>query len=530
MSKININSLTFYYRDSTEKVFDNLSLNIDTNWKLGLIGKNGRGKTTLMNLINRKLLPVAGEIYSDVKTFYFPYIPDNTETNTFNLIKESIAPFGYWGKMMNELSKNSDKESINLYGEILEKYQTAGGYEIDSLIEKEFSDMKMSNELLFREFNTLSGGEQTRAMIISLFLKRDSFPLIDEPTDHLDMNGRKILAEYLSKKPGFILASHDRYFLDTCIDHVLSINKSDVRLNKGNYSQWKYNMDIEEEFELRKNENLRREIKSLETAAKKRRKWSDLKEKEKIGATTIKPDKGYLSHKAAKLMKRALQIESRIEDKIVEKKSLLKNLEDKRKLKIESKSKTAEKLLSVSNATLKFGNKIIFENVSFDVFKGQRIALLGNNGSGKTSLLKAILKELTLSSGNIYLRNYISVSYGRQNPLWEKGLLREHLKNEKTDETKFRKIMGVMGAWGEIFERPLETFSRGELKKVELCRSFIEPGNLLIWDEPMNYLDIMSREQIEDVILEYEPTMLFTEHDMKFIQNIATSVVSLTSD
>lgn len=530
MSTINFNSMTFYYRDSAEKVFDNLNLNIDTNWNLGLVGKNGRGKTTLMNLINRKLIPVKGEIHSDVKTFYFPFIPDSNETITFNLIKESIAPFNFWERKMEELSKKSDNESIKEFGEILEKYQSAGGYNIDSMIEKEFSEMKMSNDLLYREFITLSGGEQTRALIISLFLKTDSFPLIDEPTDHLDMNGRMILGEYLSGKSGFILVSHDRNFLDICVDHILSINKSDVRINKGNYSQWKYNMEIEEEFELRKNENLKREIKSLEAAAKKRRMWSNAKEKEIIGATTIKPDKGYLSHKSAKLMKRALHIESRIEGKLEEKKSLLKNLEDKRKLKIESKSKTKEKLLSISNATLKFDNKIVFEDISFDVLRGERIALLGNNGSGKTSLLKGILKELNLTSGSIYLPNYISVSYSRQNPLWDKGLLRDHLKNENIDETKFRKIMGVMGAWGEIFERPLETFSRGELKKVELCRSFIEPGNLLIWDEPMNYLDIMSREQIEEVILEYEPTMLFTEHDMKFVENIATSVVSLDNN
>lgn len=129
--------------------------------------------------------------------------------------------------------------------------------------------MGMRSDLLKREFKNLSGGEQTRALIISLFLKTDSFPLIDEPTDHLDMKGRIILADYLSGKKGFIAVSHDRNFLDSCVDHILSINKSDVRINNGNYSQWKYNMEIEEEFEKRKNENLNREVKSLEKAAKK---------------------------------------------------------------------------------------------------------------------------------------------------------------------------------------------------------------------------------------------------------------------
>lgn len=528
MSIIKINSLTFYYPESTDKIFDKLNLNIDTRWKLGLIGKNGRGKTTLMSLINQKLIPVSGEIRTKVKTFYFPFTPASNEMRTFDIIKESIAPFRYWEKKMNLLSRKADKESMELYAEIMEKYQSQEGYEIDSKIEKEISYMKMSNDLLKREFRTLSLGERTRALITALFLKKNSFPLIDEPTDHLDMNGRLILGEYLSQKRGFILASHDRNFLDLCIDHVLSINKSDVRINKGNYSQWKNNMDIEEEYELRKNENLRREIKSLENAAKKRRIWSNAKEKEIIGATTLKPNKGYISHKSAKLMKRALHIEARIDDKIEEKKSLLKNLEDKRKLKLNNKSKSSEILISVCNAGFKYESKIIFDNVTFDVKRGERVAILGNNGSGKTSLLKAILKEIELVEGNIYMPNFVKVSYSRQDPFWNIGMLRDHLKNSHIDETQFRNILGVMGAWGEIFDRPLETFSRGELKKVELCRSFINTGSLLIWDEPMNYLDVMSREQIENVILEYKPSMLFTEHDITFVENIATSSLSMT--
>jgi len=432
-----------------DKIFDNLSLSIDTSWKLGLTGRNGRGKTTLLNLLNKKLFPVKGEIVSYLNTFYFPYTPEHIEQTTFNVIKENIAPFSEWENEMQSLSKMTDKKSINAYGEIHEKYQEAGGYEIDSMIEKEFSELGMRSDLLQREFRTLSGGEQTRAQIISLFLKKNSFPLIDEPTDHLDMKGRKVLAEYLSKKNGFILVSHDRSFLDICVDHILSINKKDVRINIGNYSQWKYNMDLEEEFEKRKNENLQYEVKSLEIAAKKRRHWSNTKEKEITGAK----NKGFISHKSAKLMKRALQIERRIDNKLEEKKSLLKNREYKAKLKIENGKNPKEKLLSVSNAALKFGDRIIFENISFDIFKGDRIALLGNNGSGKTSLFKAIMQEIKLTAGMIYIPNYVSVAYASQNPEWITGFLRDHLKRNQIDETRFRNILGTMGAWGEIFER-----------------------------------------------------------------------------
>ena len=526
MGTINFNSVTFYYVDSKDIIFEDLTLNIDTAWRLGLIGRNGRRKTTLLKLLNRKIVPVKGEIVSDIKTYYFPFVPENSEKTTFNVIKGNIAPFSYWELRMKELSDAADEKSLYKFGEILEMFQAASGYEIDSMIEKEFADIGMDCSLLKRDFNTLSGGEQTRALIISLFIKKDSYPLLDEPTDHLDMKGRKILGEYLSGKKGYILISHDRNFLDTCVDHVLSINKSEVRLNSGNYSQWKSNMDLEEDFEKRKNENLRREVRSLESAAKKRRRWADSKEKEKKGAY----DKGYIGHKSAKQMKRALHIELRIEDKLEEKKSLLKNVEDERKLKFSRDKLSKEKLISVEKASLSFKGKKIFENFSIDVFRGERVALTGDNGCGKTSLIKAIKKELCLDSGSICIPRSLEISYANQIPSWDRGLLREYLRKEKADETKFRSILGVMGAWGELFERPLETFSRGELKKVELCKSFMYPGRLLIWDEPLNYLDIMSREQLEEVILEFEPTLLFTEHDKAFVENIATKIVTMNNE
>ena len=524
MASIIINSLTFYYSaGASETIFENVNLNLSTDWKLGLIGRNGKGKTTLLKLIKKSLEPVNGSISTGVDTFYSPYIPVNSSKLTLEVIRENVAPFSQWEREMESLLNKGDEDSLRQYNRILEQYQNHDGFKIDALIEKETHDIGIDTGLLTRDFRTLSGGEQTRALLVSLFLKKNAFLLIDEPTNHLDMDGRGKLGEYLNNKKGFIIVSHDRYFLDLCTDHILSINKSDIRINKGNYSQWKYNSDLETDFEKKKKEKLSREVKSLEVAAKKRRKWANIKENEIKGAS----DKGFVSHQSAKLMKRAIAIEDRITGKIEKKMNLLKNYEKKRILKLRSKPGQGNLLAYMEDVYLSFNGKEILSNVSLYLREGSRIAITGRNGSGKTSLLKMLTGELQPDKGDLFVKSGLDVSYVRQNPLWQKGYLKDLLYYHKIDQTMFRNILAVFGARGDIFERPLETYSRGEIKKIELCRSFLKPYDLLLWDEPLNYIDIMSREQIEEVALKNEPTMIFVEHDAAFIDNVATEIISL---
>lgn len=515
-------NITFNYGSSSGEIFNDLSLCMDTSWKLGLIGKNGKGKTSFLYLINKKVEPLKGIVHCPIDTFYFPFESKNPAATTLEVVKDSVEPFCVWEKNMKYLLQKGDEKSISGYGEIEEKYQKAGGYEIDHRIEMELKDAGLSGDLLNKPFNTLSGGEQTKALITSLFLRNYSLALIDEPTNHLDMKGRLKLGDYLANKNGFILVSHDRYFLDICTDHILSLNKNDVRINKGNYSQWKYSMEIEEEFELRKKENLEREVHQLEQAASKRRKWSFLKEKEKIGAH----DKGFISHRAAKTMKRAISIEGRIDSKIEEKKLLLKNFEKERKLKLNSNKRLRNILLNMEDVVIKFDGRVIIDKFSLTIHEGERIALLGDNGSGKTSLFKVITGEISCE-GHVNIPSHIKYVYARQNPVWKSGSLLDYLKNEKIDVIKFRNVMAVLGIERNIINKPLNFFSMGEKKKIELCKSFLESYDFFIWDEPMNYLDTSGREQIEDVLLRYKPTMLFTEHDRRFIERIATRIIEL---
>lgn len=525
MPGITFNNINFHYDTPFQEVFTSLSLTIPENWKSALIGRNGRGKTTLFKLIDGTAVPNSGNIDIPFEVKYFPYQPPDQGENTFSIIKENIAPFAAWENRMNNMLERGDEESLQIYSEIADLFVHFNGYTIDSLIEKEAAKIGLSNDILIRPFNTLSGGERTRALILPLFLRKDCFPLLDEPTDHLDMEGRRLLADYLAGiKKGFIIASHDRYLLDSCTDHVISINKSGIRVIQGNYSTWKYQSDIEEEFEQRKYNNLQQEISGLEKAAEQRRKWSGKKESEKTSAA----DSGFVSHKAARMMKRALSIENRIENNIKSKKELLKNRETVSTIRMkQGEGKMPEKLVSINNLNVNFGGKDIISGLYLNLTKGSRMAITGPNGCGKTTLLNVIEGTVPASGGDIFVARNIKTGRAYQVPLWQNGYLKDYLAESGADMTNFRFIMSAFSMTGEIFDHPLETLSRGQLRKIDLCRTLVSAPHLLIWDEPLNYLDIASREQLEEFLTDQQPTIIFVEHDRFFIESAATDIIQM---
>ncbi|MFZ4620839.1 MAG: ribosomal protection-like ABC-F family protein [Bacteroidota bacterium] len=523
MYTISFNNISFQHGSSSEQLFYDISFHLHTEWRTAVVGRNGRGKSTLLQLISGELQPNSGTIESMVRTALFNEQVTDTDRKTFDVIKQRIAPFTEWERSMEGMLMLGDERSLLRYHELFERFTQHRGFTIDGLIRKECAELGLTEHMLEQSFNTLSGGEQTRANIAALFLKQNAFPLLDEPTNHLDMEGRELLAEYLSGKNGFIVVSHDRYFLDRCCDHVLAINKSGIRIFQGNYSSWREQLKLEEASETARKENLEKEIQSLERAARQRRAWSFVTEKEKHKAA----DSGFVSHKAAKVMKRALSIERRMNAHIESKRSLLKNRESVRPLIIHSIDQSSEILLSVEEAGMRFGDAVLFNQFSLTVRRGERVAVIGPNGCGKSTLLRVIRKELPLTSGQFRLAAALP-AHSYQTPLWNSGPLREILRAAGIDETRFRIVMGTFNISGEIFDRPLETFSFGERKKVDLCRSFLTPNDLLVWDEPVNYIDIESKEQIEAVVLREQPTMLFVEHDRAFVESIATRIIDLS--
>ncbi|MFT5683380.1 MAG: lincosamide and streptogramin A transport system ATP-binding/permease protein [Myxococcota bacterium] len=532
MSSIRAKNLSFHYDNPYVPVFNQLDLTLDTRWRIGLLGRNGRGKTTLLKLLSGALSPVAGQLSVPIPIVSFPAEPDNPHRPTRQIISDAVAPFAAWQAQLDTLLSDPAPDAIDRYGELLYTYEAHGGYDFDARLSKECALIGLSASVLDRDFATLSGGEQTRALIIALFLKPDAFPLIDEPTNHLDLAGRERLAQYLTQKSGFLLVSHDRSFLTGCVDHIVSINRSDVRVHRCGLIDWQRQMQQEEEHERRRSTNLKLQVRAMERAAKKRRSWSDSREGQKHEKNPkkrerISNDTGYIGRRAALQMKRALNIERRMTAALAEKTSLLRNVEKTRKLQLVTRDDAPDQVVMLEDVTVQPGEATLFAPLTLTVRRGERIAIVGENGCGKTSLLRLILGELPPATGVIYQPGHVSTSVSRQIPRWRTGLLRGHLQRHGIDETRFRTLMGSFGVRGELFERPLETFSMGQRKKVDLCRSFLDPAHMLLWDEPLNYVDMFSREQIESVIMQNHPTMVFIEHDRAFIERVATRVVHL---
>lgn len=492
MSLINVANLTFGYDGSYDNIFENVSFQIDTNWKLGFTGRNGRGKTTFLKLLLGQY-EYRGTISATVNFEYFPYLVTNTENNTIDVIDNIYPDYLLW-QVMRELSL-----------------------------------LQVSEDVLYRPFNTLSNGEQTKVLLATLFLKENSFLLIDEPTNHLDINARKIVGDYLSSKRGFILVSHDRAFLDNCVDHILSVNKTNIEIQKGNFSSWWENKKMQDNFELAENEKLKKEITRLSSAAKRTSDWSDKVEKTKFGTKNsgIKPDKGYIGHKSAKMMKRAKTIEARQQATIDDKSKLLKNLESSERLKISQIDFYADRFVELENISITYDEKTACEGVSFNIEKGDRVALYGRNGSGKSSLLKLICGEKIAYTGTFRKASQLKISYISQETSHLKGNLTDYARDNGIDETIFKANLRKLDFSRVQFEKDMSDFSGGQKKKVLIAKSLSEKAHLYIWDEPLNFIDVISRMQIEELLLEYSPTILFVEHDSEFCKNIATKIVKL---
>jgi len=499
MSLINISNLTFAYDGSYDNIFTDVSFQIDTDWKLGFCGRNGRGKTTFLNLLIGKY-EYSGTISASVDFEYFPFTAANPSQSSLDVLS-SIAPDAPLWQIQRELSK-----------------------------------LAVDDDALYRPFATLSNGEQTKTLLAGLFLRENSFLLIDEPTNHLDMEARKAVARYLNGKAGFILISHDRAFLDGCVDHILSINRANIEIQSGNFSSWFHNKQAQDDFELAENDKLKKDIKRLESAARQSSVWADKVESAKMGkgaAATRKnghkniDTRAYYGEKSRRMQQRRKNLERRQNSAIDEKSTLLKNIETAEPLKIHPLTYHTPRLLAVENIAVSYGGREVFRDLSFTLDQGDRLALLGCNGSGKSSIIKLICGEDVPHTGRIDIGSRLVVSYVPQDASFLEGDLDKYAAQQQIDLTLFKTILRKLDFSRVQFEKDMRDYSAGQKKKVLLARSLCQQAHVYIWDEPLNYIDVLSRIQIEELIADYRPPMIFVEHDRAFCDNIATKTINL---
>ena len=445
MAQINVTNLTFGYDGSFDYIFENVSFSVDTDWKLGFIGRNGKGKTTFLHLLLGKY-EYTGSILTNVVFDYFPY---------------EVAS--------EDLDKNAD-ELMDMWKPGVESWR----------VMCELPQLSLDPEVLYRPFRTLSFGERTKVMLAVLFSGENDFLLIDEPTNHLDMASREIVKRYLAGKKGFILVSHDRDLLDACIDHVLVLNRATIEVQKGNFSSWWENKQRADAFSKAENDKHLKEIGKLKAAADRAARWADKNEGTKIGFDPVKEHdrsisaRAYIGAKTKKMQSRVKTFENRIGREIEEKEGLLKDLEEPVDLKIMPLKHHKQRLIECHDFSLK------------------------------------------------YLISYVS-----QDTSHLKGSLREHALRNGLDYTLFLTLLKQLDLERAQFDKDIEEYSDGQKKKVLIASSLLTPAHLYIWDEPLNYIDIFSRMQIETLIEQYKPTMLIVEHDVRFKEKLAMKEVKL---
>ena len=535
MAEIHVTNLTFTYEGSFDTIFENVSFTLDTDWRLGFIGRNGKGKTTFLRLLMGDYEYI-GSIRTNAHFDFFPYpLSEGDLEKTADEMLEHWKPDAEPWRVMAELP----------------------GLSLDA-------------ELLYRPLRTLSYGERTKVMLAVLFSGEGDFLLIDEPTNHLDAEAREIVKEYLASKKGYILVSHDRDLLDACTDHILVLNRATIEVQAGNFSSWWENKERADAFAMAENEKHRKEIRKLSAAADRVSRWADKSEATKIGFDPVKEHdrsiatRSFIGAKTKKMQARVKAVEERIQREMEEQEGLLQDIERVPDLKLMPLTYHKQRIIEAKELSLRYpdNRNPVIRNLTFELNRGERVFLRGANGCGKSSLIKAVLGKLQngadlqtdgaesnhphgnnnlpgefrlqttdntmmLTSGILNVPNGLVVSYVNQDASHLSGSLKQHAERNQLNYSLLLTLLRKLDLERLQFDKDLSEYSEGQKKKVLIASSLITPAHLYIWDEPLNYIDVFSRMQIEHLIEAFRPTMLLVEHDIRFTEKLASRIVDL---
>ena len=494
-------------------LLDGLSFDVHEGECVGIMGRNGCGKTTLFRLLTNELEPDEGEIMIAAGKklgliSQIPHYPDGY--NVEDVLRTAYAPLEALKRKMDELAQkltaNAPKTLLDEYDRLSNAYDVGGGYEQDTQIDKICNGLGIPLVMRSQEFDRLSGGEKTRVNLARLLLEKTDILLLDEPTNHLDLRSVEWLEDYIQKFKGTVLTiSHDRYFLDRTVERIIEISAGKAEFYSGNYTF--YLQEKQERFnhQLKQYEQEQAKLKQLGFTLERMKGWG-------------------INNRV--LYRRAMSIQHRM-DRI--EKTERPTKEKTMRARFGEKEFHGDEVLSVKGLGKSFGERRLFSDVTLTVGGGERIALLGDNGTGKTTFIRTLLGEFG-GEGKIKFGPSVKSAYLPQvihfsHP--ERTLYDTMLYEKNCTPQTARDRLGAFLFSGEDVFKTVGTLSGGEQSRLRLCMLMDEKINLLILDEPTNHLDIASREWVECAIDEYEGTLIFVSHDRYFVNKFATRVWEL---
>jgi ATP-binding cassette subfamily F protein 3 len=518
MIECNINGITKYF--GADLIFEDISFDIKTNERIGLIGPNGSGKTTIMKIIKGEEHISTGSVTfrKGINVGYLDQIPEYEDYVVVSDILESAFTKVYEIKKQiddctmsfKNLTDDKLERAMNKYSSLIHEFELLDGYLIETNINKVATGLKISDTLRDMQFNKLSGGEKTRVMLGKILLENPSLLMLDEPSNHLDLESIEWLENYLKDYSGAVLIiSHDRYFLDKVCKKIVELSTYKAHVYYGNYSYYVIEKERRFLLELKVYLAQERKINRMETQIERYRIWGRMRDSDKM-------------------FKRAKELEKRLEK--IEK--LDKPIKDNPKMKINSGSvnRSGKIVLEADDINKSFGDVTLLLNAHINMIYQDRLAILGANGSGKTTLIKMLLEDCDKQEPIYKWGSKLNLGYLPQEVIFENDSLsvleyfmNEHQVGQNEARSELAKALFIRD---DVFKK-IKHLSGGEKSKLKLCSLTFNKVNFMILDEPTNHLDIDSREILEELLLEFDGTILFVSHDRYFIKKLANRIAEI---
>ncbi len=517
MALLSVRDVSMTFIEQT--LFENVSFDIEKRDKVGFIGSNGTGKTTLLKIISSELSPSAGDVFTakDARVGYMhQHVLEHPERSVYD---ELLSVFDYLKEiekrlefLNREIEKGENLDTlITEQTTLLERFEQGGGLTYKSRARSALLGLGFSEEDMYRKSGTLSGGQASKLSLAKLLLSGADILLLDEPTNHLDIESVKWLEQYIKDFNGTaLIVSHDRYFLDAVTNKTIELAHKKTTVYTGNYTTFIEKKQREQEAIRRKFINDSKEIKRIEGIVEQQKRWgrehnfvtaaSKQKEADRIKAQLVVPD----------------------------------SEEETLSLKLEPERESGNDVLIVKNLSKGFGGSMLFENVDMHIRKGERVFILGGNGTGKTTLFNILAKKYEAVFDELTFGARVDVGYfdQMQSDLNTDNTPVEEISDSfpKMSNTEIRTVLGRFLLKGDKALKKISTLSGGERARVALLKLVLAGSNFLLLDEPTNHLDTASREALEDTLLKYDGTMLIISHDRYFVNKLATRVLELNTD